>query len=83
MELLATFAEHAVASGCRVGAPAFGGADLPVERQLSDLENTLALIKLDPAENVPLLAPLLEFRSRQNPGQFLRAKNYAADNWRR
>jgi predicted ATPase len=31
-----------------------------VERRLADLENTLTLIKLDPAENVPLLAPLLD-----------------------
>ena len=42
------------------GRQRFGGADVPAERQLSDLENTLALIKLDPAENVPLLAPLLD-----------------------
>ena len=42
------------------GRRRFGGADLPAERQLSDLENTLALMKLDPAENVPLLAPLLD-----------------------
>src|SRR5215472_2863463 len=42
------------------GRRRFGGADLPAERQLSDLENTLALIKLDPAENVPLLAPLFD-----------------------
>ena len=42
------------------GRQRFGGTDLPVERQLSDLENTLALSKLDPAENVPLLAPLLD-----------------------
>ena len=42
------------------GRQRFRGADLPAERQLSDLENTLALIKLDPAENVPLLAPLLD-----------------------
>src|SRR5215831_3043133 len=42
------------------GRRRFGGADLPAERQLSDLENTLALIKLDPTENVPLLAPLLD-----------------------
>ena len=42
------------------GRQRFGGADLPAERQLSDLENTLALIKFDPAENVPLLAPLLD-----------------------
>jgi len=42
------------------GRQRFGGPDVPAERQLSDLENTLALIKLDPAENVPLLAPLLD-----------------------
>ena len=42
------------------GASDSGGADIPAERRLSDLENTLALIKLDPAENVPLLAPLLD-----------------------
>src|SRR5215472_2007246 len=42
------------------GRQRFGGADLPAERQLSDLENTLALVRLGPAENVPLLAPLLD-----------------------
>jgi class 3 adenylate cyclase/predicted ATPase len=42
------------------GRQRFGGADVPAERRLADLENTLALIKLDPAENVPLLAPLLD-----------------------
>jgi class 3 adenylate cyclase/tetratricopeptide (TPR) repeat protein len=42
------------------GRQRFGGADVPVERRLADLENTLTLIKLDPAENVPLLAPLLD-----------------------
>jgi class 3 adenylate cyclase/tetratricopeptide (TPR) repeat protein len=42
------------------GRQRFGSADIPAERRLSDLENTLALIKLDPAENVPLLAPLLD-----------------------
>jgi tetratricopeptide (TPR) repeat protein len=42
------------------GRQRFGGVDVSAERQLSDLENTLALIKLDPTENVPLLAPLLD-----------------------
>jgi class 3 adenylate cyclase/predicted ATPase len=42
------------------GRQRFGGADVPVERRLADLENTLTLINLDPAENVPLLAPLLD-----------------------
>ena len=42
------------------GRQRFGGADVPAERRLADLENTLTLIKLDAAENVPLLAPLLD-----------------------
>ena len=42
------------------GRQRFGGADVPAEQRLADLENTLALIKLDPAENVPLLAALLD-----------------------
>src|SRR6201987_2664095 len=37
-----------------------GGADIPAEQRFADLENTLALVKLDPAENAPLLAPLLD-----------------------
>ena len=42
------------------GRQRFGGADVPAEQRLADLENTLALVKLDPAENAPLLAPLLD-----------------------
>jgi class 3 adenylate cyclase len=42
------------------GRQRFGGGDMPVERQLAELESTLALIKIDPAENVPLLASLLD-----------------------
>ena len=42
------------------GRQRFGAADLPAERRFIDLENTLALVKLDPAENAPLLAPLLD-----------------------
>jgi class 3 adenylate cyclase/predicted ATPase len=42
------------------GRQRFGGADVPAERQVADLENTLALIKIDPAENVSLLAPVLD-----------------------
>jgi class 3 adenylate cyclase len=42
------------------GRQRFGSADIPVEGRLADLESTLALIKINPAENVPLLAPLLD-----------------------
>ena len=42
------------------GRQRFGDADLSAERRLAELENTLALVRLDPAENIPLLAPLLD-----------------------
>ena len=42
------------------GRQRFGGADVPAERRLAELESTLAQIKLDPAENAALLAPLLD-----------------------
>ena len=69
------------------GRHRFGGADIPAERQLADLENTLALIKLDPAENVPLLAPLLDIplpqeRAPTLPPEELRRRQLAAlTNW--
>jgi class 3 adenylate cyclase len=36
------------------GRQRFGGTDVPTVKRLAELENSLALIKLDPAENVPL-----------------------------
>jgi class 3 adenylate cyclase/predicted ATPase len=42
------------------GRQRFGGADVPAEGRLADLESTLAQVKLDLTENVPLLAPLLD-----------------------
>src|SRR6516225_8894808 len=36
------------------------GVDAPAEQRLVDLENTLRLIGLDPAEHAPLLAPLVD-----------------------
>jgi predicted ATPase len=42
------------------GRQRFGGADVPVEQRLADLKNTLALVKLNPAEHLPLLAPMLD-----------------------
>src|ERR1700747_1699581 len=51
MELFAVTATHAAAPDRRLGPPS---------QRLADLEHTLALVKLDPAENAPLLAPLLD-----------------------
>jgi predicted ATPase len=42
------------------GRQRFGGADVPSERRLTELETSLAQIKLDAAENAALLAPLLD-----------------------
>jgi class 3 adenylate cyclase len=42
------------------GRQRFGGAETPADRRLADLENTLRLIGLDPAEYAPLLAPLVD-----------------------
>src|SRR5271169_6547234 len=40
------------------GRQRFGGADVPADRRLAELESSLAQVKLDPAENGSLLAPL-------------------------
>ena len=42
------------------GRQRFGGADVSPERRLTELESSLAQVKLDSAENLPLLAPLLD-----------------------
>jgi predicted ATPase len=42
------------------GRQRFGGADVSSERRLTELESSLAQVKLDSAENLPLLAPLLD-----------------------
>ena len=42
------------------GRQRFGGADVAPEGRLTDLESTVAQVKLDPAEYAPLLAPLLD-----------------------
>ena len=42
------------------GRQRFGGADVPAERRLAELGSALAQVKLDPADYVPLLAPLVD-----------------------
>ena len=65
------------------GRDRFGGPDVPAEQRLADLENTLAQVKLDVAENVPLLAPLLDIplptdRAQRLPPDELRRRQLAA-----
>jgi len=61
----------------------FGGADLPAEQRLADLENTLQLVGLDAAEYAPLIAPLVdvplpEGRSPKFSPEELRRRQLAA-----
>jgi predicted ATPase len=60
------------------GRQRFGGADVSAERRFADLENTLAQMNVDPAENGPLLAPLLDIPLPQE-----RAPTLAPDELRR
>src|SRR5262245_12048872 len=60
MELFATSAKHALASDRRMGSPAIWWRGYTCRATAADLENTLALIKIDTAEGVPLLASLLD-----------------------
>jgi hypothetical protein len=69
------------------GRQRFGGIDIPAERRLADLESSLFQVKLDPAENVPLLAPLLDIPLPPDPApalapEELRRRQLAAlTNW--
>jgi AAA ATPase domain/Adenylate and Guanylate cyclase catalytic domain len=68
------------------GRMRFGGPDVSVEQRLADLENTLAQIQFDPAENVPLLAPLLDIplppeRRPELAPEELRRQMAALTNW--
>jgi class 3 adenylate cyclase len=56
-QLLQNTPLHPIAEWGRIR---FGGADVPAERRLADLESSLTQVNLDPAENVSLLAPLLD-----------------------
>jgi class 3 adenylate cyclase len=69
------------------GRQRFGGADVSAEQRLADLESSLVQVKLDPAENVPLLAPLLDIpisaeHATTLPPEELRRRQLAAlTNW--
>jgi class 3 adenylate cyclase/predicted ATPase len=69
------------------GRQRFGSADVPSEQRLTDLETSLAQIKLDPAENAALLAPLLDIPLPPDrvltaaPEEFRRRQLAALTNW--
>ena len=58
------------------------GTNAPADQRLADLENTVKLIGLDPAEDAPLLAPLVDIplppgRAVQLPPEELRRRQLA------
>ena len=69
------------------GRQRFGGAEVPAGRRLADLESSLTQVKLDPAENVALLAPLLDIPLPQEraptlaPEELRRRQLAALTNW--
>jgi predicted ATPase len=69
------------------GRQRFGGSDVPAERRLAELEGSLAQVKLDPAENAPLLAPLLNIPLPKDhalilaPEELRRRQLAALSNW--
>ena len=69
------------------GRQRFGGAEVPAAQRLADLESALAQVKLDPEENAPLLAPLVDVpladeRVLRLPPEDLRHRQLAAmTNW--
>ena len=65
------------------GRQRFGDADTPAGQRFADLENTLHLIGLDPAEHAPLIAPLVDIppppgRAANLPPEELRRRQLAA-----
>jgi class 3 adenylate cyclase len=69
------------------GRERFGGAEVPAEQRLADLESSLTQVKLDPAENTLLLGPLLDIPlptegANPWPAEELRRRQLAAlTNW--
>jgi class 3 adenylate cyclase len=69
------------------GRMRFGGADVSSEQRLTDLESSLAQVKLDVLEYAPLLAPLLEIPLPQErvlavaPEELRRRQLAALTNW--
>ena len=59
------------------------GADAPAEQRLADLEDTLRLIGLDPAEHAPLLAPLVDIPLPPDRAASFPLKSCDEGNWRR
>jgi class 3 adenylate cyclase/predicted ATPase len=84
LQLLQSTPLHPIAEW---GRTRFGGADVPGDRRLAELESSLAQVRLNPAENVPLLAPLLDIplpeqrKPNLAPAELRRRQLAALTNW--
>ena len=78
--------KHAAPPNRRMG-PTAVWPDAPAEQRLADLEDTLRLIGLDPAEHAPLLAPLVDIplppgrAANFQPGELRRRQLAAMTAW--
>ena len=70
------------------GRQRFGGADVPAERRLADLESSLQQVGINQKENAPLLAPLVDVPLPPElelqgvaPEEFRRRQLAALNNW--
>jgi class 3 adenylate cyclase/predicted ATPase len=81
-QLLQNTPLHPIAEWGRIR---FGAPDISAEIRLAELETTLAQLGLEPAENVPLLAPLLDIPMPQEtalePAVLRRRQLAALLNW--
>ena len=64
------------------GRQRFGGTDVPAEERLADLRN-VGTVKLDPTENLPLLAPLLDIPLPSERMPPCRRRKCGGGNWQR
>jgi hypothetical protein len=78
-QLLQNTPLHPIAESTRIR---FGGADVPAERRLADLENSLAQVHLEPVEYATLLAPLLDI-PLPNVHRIWHQRNCGAGSWPR
>jgi class 3 adenylate cyclase/predicted ATPase len=84
LQLLQSTPLHPIAEW---GRTRFGGADVPGDRRLAELESSLAQVRLNPAENVSLLAPLLDIplpeqrKPNLAPAELRRRQLAALTNW--
>ena len=84
LQLLQSTPLHPIAEW---GRTRFGGADVPADRRLAELESSLAQVRLNPADNVPLLAPLLDIplpeqrKPNLAPAELRRRQLAALTNW--